>query len=104
MRAKKCPFLSPYLECNVGGFGSLACHEPAFHDRCEHKKPHAHRLAENEEYINLHSFFERARHPAEIDMSLLDREEKTFDVSSIDKHDERLSAELAIQKFMKEKF
>lgn len=34
----KCPYISPALFCNVGGFGHLGCHHPDFHESCGFKK------------------------------------------------------------------
>ncbi|MBS3054677.1 MAG: hypothetical protein J4431_04020 [Candidatus Aenigmarchaeota archaeon] len=37
----RCEHLSPGVECNVGGFGSLQCLDGPFHRQCPFKQRHA---------------------------------------------------------------
>ncbi|MBI4019660.1 MAG: hypothetical protein HY364_05445 [Candidatus Aenigmarchaeota archaeon] len=37
----RCEHLSPGVECNVGGFGSLQCLDQPFHNQCPFKQNHA---------------------------------------------------------------
>jgi hypothetical protein len=34
----ECPYISPTLECMLGGFGNLNCLDPKFHENCEAKE------------------------------------------------------------------
>lgn len=33
----KCEYISYTLECNVGGFGHVKCHDADFHEKCPYK-------------------------------------------------------------------
>ncbi len=36
----KCPHLSRLIDCNAGGFGTLECMRPDFHEKCGFRARH----------------------------------------------------------------
>jgi len=45
--AKKCPFLSTYLDCYAGGSATAECYHEHFHNNCEHKQKHGENLKDH---------------------------------------------------------
>lgn len=37
LTGNKCPFISPIMECLIGGGGNANCLDPLFHEECKHR-------------------------------------------------------------------
>ncbi len=40
----KCPHLSHIIDCNAGGFGTLECMRPDFHEKCSFRAKHEEKI------------------------------------------------------------